>query len=61
KKFDPDCLYIKQWIPELDPLPPSEIHHLHTVHSLPLGIYPAPMCDHKKESLLSKNYFKQCG
>jgi deoxyribodipyrimidine photo-lyase len=26
KKFDPDCLYIKKWIPELKNIPNNEIH-----------------------------------
>ena len=27
-KFDRDCHYIKQWVPELEPYPPAAIHKL---------------------------------
>lgn len=30
KRFDKDCLYIKQWVPELAPYPASAIHKLET-------------------------------
>lgn len=47
-KFDPDCIYIKRWIPELASFTPKQIHNWPleegTQH------YPAPMLDHAKEA-----------
>jgi deoxyribodipyrimidine photo-lyase len=48
KKFDPDCEYIKKWVPELDDFPPEMIHE---------GLATLPMIDHAKEAKVSlKNY-----
>jgi deoxyribodipyrimidine photo-lyase len=51
KKFDPECIYIKKWIPELSDLSPKIIHewyeeknHQNFLH------YPIPMIDHAKEA-----------
>lgn len=49
KKFDPECKYIKKWIPELRDLPPKTIHtwyeeKYHTEYKS----YPAPMTNHEK-------------
>ncbi len=57
KKFDPDCIYIKKWIPELKDLSPTKIHgwmkkELHEEYPH----YPPPMTDHEsaaKEALLT--------
>ncbi len=46
KKFDPDCLYIKKWIPELKKFSPKEIH----AWDQEIPSYPAPMVDHEKEA-----------
>lgn len=58
KKFDPECLYIKKWVPELQNFSPKVIHEWDSMHSD--GAYPSPIVDHKqasKEALLaySKN------
>lgn len=57
KKFDPECIYIKKWVPELRDLSPKIIHgwQQKTVHS-ECPAYPAPMIDHEKaakETLLA--------
>ncbi|MBY0530111.1 MAG: DNA photolyase family protein [Rhabdochlamydiaceae bacterium] len=51
KKFDPDCIYIKKWVPELRSLPPQAIHawHLEKHHSL-CPDYPKPLVSHEIES-----------
>lgn len=49
KKFDPECLYIKKWIPELDPISAKVIHAWHQQQETPVD-YPPPMVDHSKES-----------
>ncbi len=55
KKFDPDCTYIKQWIPELRDLPPKAIHAWYEEkYRAGSKKYPAPMTDHEtaaKEAL----------
>ncbi len=55
KKFDPDTLYIKQWIPELEKLTPKEIHMHWKKH---IDGYSAPMVDHQKASSMVKSWFK---
>jgi len=50
KKFDPHCLYIKQWIPELANSPTNTIHALSEKIAGSVADYPAPMVNHAKES-----------
>ena len=50
-KFDPDCVYIKRWIPELSKIPSKAIHAWHLEENYALSKnYPAPIVDHKKEA-----------
>lgn len=58
-KFDPNCLYIKKWIPELTSLPSEIIHkwyqekyHSHCPN------YPIPIVDHAKESKIALSLYK---
>ncbi len=54
ERFDPDCEYIKKWIPELQSLSPRQIHRWEGE----LGIdYPAPMLDHKGAAMKAKMLF----
>ena len=48
KKFDPECAYIKKWIPELRDLPPKAIHAWYAEKWHTGCTYPAPMTDHEK-------------
>ena len=58
KKFDPECVYIKKWIPELVNLTTKQIHDIET-NPLDSSIdYPRPMVIHKEESARSKLMFK---
>ena len=59
QKFDPDCVYIKQWLPELRGYSPSVIHRW--PQSPLAGSYPAPMLDHGERSQIIKEWFKQAG
>lgn len=58
KKFDPDCVYIKKWVPELENISASEIHNLLKKRPLGLADYPAPVVDHKEASHYAKEMFK---
>ena len=56
QKFDPDCQYIKQWIPELREFSPKAIH---AWQSAPLvSEYPSPMLNHGERSQTIKEWFK---
>jgi deoxyribodipyrimidine photo-lyase len=57
KKFDPQCIYIKEWVPELQNVPPEIIHKWHGAKVL-LKNYPKPMVDHAKESARAKLIYK---
>jgi deoxyribodipyrimidine photo-lyase len=48
KRFDPDCKYIKHWVPELKDVPNNHIHAWNEKHQLytKSGSYPAPMLEH---------------
>jgi deoxyribodipyrimidine photo-lyase len=56
EKFDPDGVYVRRWVPELEKLPDGSIHQPWTATPLELasaGIelgktYPHPIVDHKK-------------
>lgn len=45
--FDPDCKYIKEWIPELKDVPNEHIHKWNEYYHLYPDInYPKPILDH---------------
>lgn len=49
KKFDPECIYIKKWIPELREFPPKAIHAWHEEkYHVGYRTYPAPITNHEK-------------
>ena len=48
KKFDPNCVYIKTWIPELQTANSKQIHNRHSTTSN--DDYPPPMLDHTAEA-----------
>ncbi|MBP9842175.1 MAG: deoxyribodipyrimidine photo-lyase [Simkaniaceae bacterium] len=51
KKFDPECIYIQKWIPELSLLKPEIIHTWHDKkHHKECENYPIPMVEHEKEA-----------
>ena len=58
KKFDPDCIYIKQWVPELKNSSADIIHNLFKPKTS-IANYPKPIVDHAKESALSKEIYKK--
>ncbi len=49
KKFDPDCIYIKKWIPELAHFSPKTIHMWHQEkYRAGYEKYPDPILSHEK-------------
>lgn len=58
KKFDPECIYIKKWLPELKKVAPKDIH---TWFKSPITIvnYPRPIVDHAEEAQLTKKLYKE--
>jgi deoxyribodipyrimidine photo-lyase len=56
QKFDPDCVYIHRWVPELKTFSSKAIHQWYNLSSL--STYPAPIVDHAKESKLAKERYK---
>lgn len=58
KKFDPDCAYIKQWVPELRSLPPQKIHRWYAEKESGID-YPRPIIDHAIEASVTKDRYKK--
>jgi deoxyribodipyrimidine photo-lyase len=52
KTVDPECEYIKTWIPELRELTPRQIHNWTTTQTDDT-VYPKPICDYKKQKELA--------
>ena len=58
-KFDPDCIYIKRWVPELNSLTPSAIHNWYLdKYQDEEFSYPRPIVDHAKESKIAIESYK---
>ncbi len=58
KKFDPECEYIKQWLPELKHLTAKEIHTWYKALQ-PKNGYPLSILDHSIESKKALTMFKK--
>lgn len=59
QKFDPDCIYIKRFIPELVHLSPAIIHAWHQQPFNHATDYPQPIVNHVHESKLAKLMYKK--
>lgn len=59
KRFDPNCLYIKKWVPELTEIPCKVIHKLYSIKGQVQSSYPSPMVDHKQEVEKTKFIFRE--
>jgi deoxyribodipyrimidine photo-lyase len=66
KKFDPNCNYIKKWIPELQGTPVNLIHEWYnTVNSTiakstklsQIENYPGPIVEHQKEIIVTRELY----
>lgn len=58
KKFDPECIYIKEWLPELKDIPIKTIHSWNNPKYATNKNYPKPIVDHAKESTIAKQVYK---
>lgn len=50
KRFDYDCVYIKQWVPELRDIAARDIQRWQTSYQKHKTAYPAPMLDHRAKT-----------
>ncbi len=57
-KFDPECLYIKKWVPELISIDPKRIHKWYLEEGI--SKYPSAMLDHAVESKKQLSLTKKC-
>lgn len=60
QRFDPDCVYIKRWVPELAKLSKGTIHNLSEETLLRPPSYPAAMVDHAHEKIIAETTFREC-
>ncbi|MCW2684735.1 MAG: phr [Blastococcus sp.] len=59
KKFDPDGVYVKRWVPELRGLDAAHVHEPWTAPGgVPAG-YPAPIVDHAHERLVALDRYNR--
>ena len=59
KTYDPDCAYIKHWVPELRNLATPQIHAWHRTAAPSAGRYPKPIVQHEVASKLAIDLFKR--
>ncbi|MBN2610467.1 MAG: deoxyribodipyrimidine photo-lyase [Bacteroidales bacterium] len=57
KRYDPECKYIRQWVPELSSLSNKTIHNWDVLATKDIG-YPAPAVDHKTASAFAKASYR---
>ena len=59
KKFDPECKYIKKYIPELANVPNKHIHEWYKYCKEHKDVYIEPIVDYEKERKVALTLFKQ--
>lgn len=59
QKFDADCLYIKNWIPELARIPAKQIHNLSKNHQGLMTNYPEMMVNHAEAIQVTKQLYAE--
>ena len=55
-RFDPDCIYIKKWLPQLEAFTAAQIHNI-PKKLLNTDAYPAPIVDHAVTSSRTKSMY----
>lgn len=58
EKFDPDCVYIKRWVPELSDCTAAEIHHGGEREDSIARGYPPPIVDHQHQKAIAEELFR---
>jgi deoxyribodipyrimidine photo-lyase len=58
RRYDPDCTYIKTWIPELREIAPALLHSPDKLNNVAIPGYPAPIVDHAIESERAKKAYR---
>ncbi len=58
KTYDPDCLYIKKWVPELAGISAKDIHALEKGGLFTVSGYPRPIVDHVVERKKTLTWFR---
>jgi deoxyribodipyrimidine photo-lyase len=58
KRFDPECVYIKRWIPELTEVTAEIIHNGDKARIS--SSYPAPMVVHAEEKVVAEAMYSDC-
>lgn len=59
KKFDPECLYIKRWVPELKNSSSAMIHNYYKNQKEVILNYTLPIVDHAITSAYTKRFLKK--
>lgn len=59
KRFDPDCEYIKKWLPELKDLSSKTIHNWETDYMEHKGVYIKPIVNFKEQREKALEMFKK--
>lgn len=59
KRYDPECEYIKKWLPELANLSQEKIHSYYQNRDQIVKNYPLPIVDHAATSAYAKRFFKK--
>lgn len=57
KKFDPECIYIKKWMPELRSFDNKVIHNWFKEDGPRIPNYPRPIINHTKETMIAKRMY----
>jgi deoxyribodipyrimidine photo-lyase len=59
ENFDPDCIYIKKWVPELSSFEPKIIHNweIEWVNHKDIK-YPKPICDYSEQKEKALKMYK---
>ena len=60
KRFDPECTYIKKWIPELAAVSPKQIHDPDKSILFQTSSYPKPIVEHALQKVIAEDMFRKC-
>jgi deoxyribodipyrimidine photo-lyase len=60
KRFDPDCVYIKKWLPELRQLSSKYIHTMNEEDITRSVKYPRPIVEHSRQKIHAEEMFRAC-